>query len=88
MAVGNFWEILQEFLLATALMKKIKHEKYFGNTDSLTYIATKDVGFDNQINYNINIRQIRKLNQYVVRYKKETLNKKCYPVCKQEEEKC
>ena len=39
-----------------SINEKIKHEKYFGKTDGLTYIATKDVGFDNQINYDTNIK--------------------------------
>ncbi len=39
-----------------SINEKIKHEKYFGKTDGMTYIATKDVGFDNVINYDTNIK--------------------------------
>ncbi|MBR0289183.1 MAG: restriction endonuclease subunit S [Selenomonadaceae bacterium] len=39
-----------------SINKKIKVEKYFGRTDGLIYIATKDIGFDNQIDYATNIR--------------------------------
>ena len=39
-----------------SINEKIKHEKYFGKKDGLTYIATKDVGFDNRINYDTNIK--------------------------------
>lgn len=39
-----------------SINEKIKVEKYFGRTDGLIYIATKDIGFDNQIDYATNIR--------------------------------
>ena len=39
-----------------SINEKIKHEKYFGKTDGFVYIATKDVGFDNVINYDTNIK--------------------------------
>ena len=39
-----------------SINEKIKQEKYFGKMAGLTYIATKDVGFDNQINYDTNIK--------------------------------
>lgn len=36
--------------------EKINTEKYLGRTDGLLYIATKDIGFDNQIDYATDIR--------------------------------
>lgn len=39
-----------------SINEKIKVEKYLGRTDGLIYIATKDIGFDNQIDYATNIR--------------------------------
>ena len=39
-----------------SINEKIKAEKYFGRTDGLIYIAMKDIDFDNQINYETNIR--------------------------------
>lgn len=39
-----------------SINEKIKAEKYLGRTDGLIYIATKDINFDNQIDYETNIR--------------------------------
>ena len=39
-----------------SINEKIKAEKYLGRTDGLIYIATKDIDFDNQIDYATNIR--------------------------------
>lgn len=39
-----------------SINEKIKAEKYLGRTDGLIYIATKDINFDNQIDYDTNIR--------------------------------
>lgn len=39
-----------------SINKEVKAQKYRGRTDGLIYIATKDIGFDNQIDYETNIR--------------------------------
>ena len=39
-----------------SINEKIKAEKYLGRTEGLIYIATKDIDFDNQINYETKIR--------------------------------
>ena len=39
-----------------SINEKIKQEKYFGRTDGLIYVATKDVGFNNKINYDTKIK--------------------------------
>lgn len=39
-----------------SINEKIKTEKYLGRTDGLIYIATKDIDFDNKIDYATNIR--------------------------------
>ena len=39
-----------------SISEKIKAEKYVGQICGLPFIATKDVGFDNEINYETNVR--------------------------------
>ena len=53
------WVTMKEIatlFTGNSINEKIKVEKYLGRTDGLIYIATKDIGFDNQINYATNIR--------------------------------
>ena len=49
-------ENVAEIFTGNSINEKIKQEKYFGKTDGLIYIATKDVGFDTKINYDTNIK--------------------------------
>ena len=39
-----------------SINKEVKAKKYLDRTDGIIYIATKDIGFDNQIDYETNIR--------------------------------
>ena len=57
----NDWQWVKMKDIATlftgnSINEKIKTEKYLGKDDGLIYIATKDIGFDNQIDYATNIR--------------------------------
>jgi type I restriction enzyme S subunit len=57
----NGWQWCRLSKIATlftgnSINEKIKAEKYQGRVDGLIYIATKDIGFDNQIDYETNIR--------------------------------
>ena len=57
----NDWQWVKMKDIATlftgnSINEKIKTEKYLDKADGLIYIATKDIGFDNQINYATNIR--------------------------------
>lgn len=57
----NDWQWVKMKNIATlftgnSINEKIKTEKYLGKADGLIYIATKDIGFDNQIDYATNIR--------------------------------
>lgn len=39
-----------------SISSKIKESKYFGKSEGLSYIATKDISFDHQIDYNNGVR--------------------------------
>lgn len=57
--VGWCWVKIKDIatlFTGNSINEKIKAEKYFGRTDGLIYIATKDISFDNQIDYETNIR--------------------------------
>ena len=57
--VGWQWVKMKDIatiFTGNSINEKIKAEKYLGRTDGLIYIATKDIGFDNQIDYATNIR--------------------------------
>ncbi len=47
---------IAKLFTGNSINEKIKAEKYLGRTDGLLYIATKDIGFDNQIDYATNVR--------------------------------
>ena len=47
---------IAKLFTGNSINEKIKAEKYYGRTDGLIYIATKDIGFDNQIDYATTIR--------------------------------
>ena len=49
-------ENVAKIFTGNSINEKIKQEKYFGKTDGLTYIATKNVGFDNKIDYDTKIK--------------------------------
>lgn len=49
-------ENVAEIFTGNSINEKVKQEKYFGKTDGLIYIATKDIGFDTSINYDTNIK--------------------------------
>lgn len=51
----KFGEILHLYT-GNSINSKVKENKYIGKSTGLSYIATKDVGFDNQINYNNGVR--------------------------------
>ena len=53
------WTTLGEIakiFTGNSINEKIKQEKYFGRTNGIIYIATKDVGFDKKINYDTKIK--------------------------------
>ena len=57
--VGWQWvkmETIATIFTGNSINERIKAEKYRGRTDGLIYIATKDIDFDNQIDYATNIR--------------------------------
>lgn len=39
-----------------SISSKVKESKYFGKSEGLSYIATKDISFDHQIDYNNGVR--------------------------------
>lgn len=39
-----------------SINEKIKAEKYYGKKEGLIFIATKDIGFDNVVNYETNVK--------------------------------
>ena len=39
-----------------SISSKVKESKYFGKIEGLSYIATKDISFDHQIDYNNGVR--------------------------------
>ena len=47
---------IAKLFTGNSINEQTKAEKYLGRTDGLIYIATKDIGFDNQIDYATNIR--------------------------------
>ena len=47
---------IAKLFTGNSINERIKAEKYLGRTDGQIYIATKDIGFDNQIDYATNIR--------------------------------
>ena len=47
---------IAKLFTGNSINEKIKAEKYLGRTDGLIYIATKNIDFDNQIDYTTNIR--------------------------------
>ena len=56
---GWQWVTMKEIatlFTGNSINEKIKVEKYLGRTEGFIYIATKDIGFDNQIDYATNIR--------------------------------
>lgn len=53
------WTTLGEIakiFTGNSINEKIKQEKYFGRTNGIIYIATKDVGVDKKINYDTKIK--------------------------------
>ena len=50
--LGNVAKIFTD----NSINEKIKQENYVERTDRLIYIATKDIGFDNKINYDTQIK--------------------------------
>ncbi len=49
-------KFIAEIYTGNSISEKIKAEKYTGKIYGLPFIATKDVGFDNEINYETNVR--------------------------------
>ena len=47
---------VSQIYTGNSISKKIKADKYAGQHEGLLFIATKDIGFDNAINYETNIR--------------------------------
>lgn len=47
---------LCDIYTGNSINQKVKQEKYFGQTEGLAYIATKDVGFDGVVDYDNGVR--------------------------------
>lgn len=45
-----------EIYNGNSINEKVKAEKYYGQKEGLIFIGTKDVGFDNVINYETNVK--------------------------------
>ena len=59
--IPNHWHLstlgdISTLCTGNSINKKLKLEKYYGQTSGITYIATKDIDFDNTINYDTNIK--------------------------------
>ncbi len=48
--------IVTNIFNGNSINEKIKAEKYYGKKDGLIFIATKDIGFDNVVNYETNVK--------------------------------
>ncbi len=48
-------ETLAAIYTGNSINERVKSEKYYGRTDGLTYLATKDIDFDSKINYDTNV---------------------------------
>lgn len=49
-------ENVAEIFTGNSINEKIKQEKYFGKSEGLIYLATKDIGFDTNIDYDTKIK--------------------------------
>lgn len=48
--------IVTNIFNGNSINEKIKAEKYYGKKEGLIFIATKDIGFDNVVNYETNVK--------------------------------
>ena len=59
--IPNDWHLatlgeIAKLQTGSSINDKVKKEKYLGKTEGLTYIATKDISFNNEIDYDTNIK--------------------------------